>query len=186
MQDREHRDFLGIMTAMGAAFRAEMTEPLLSGYWLALQDLSLADFRSAAQKALRTSDRMPVPSKLRELAGDSGQLAALDAWTAVIGAIRAHGSWHSVDFGPVINATVRALGGWRQLCLSDRDQLHNFTRREFERVFGAMSTRPVEHLQGQPLMGQNDETPRKIQVGPAKPKQINGTPRKSLPPVERE
>lgn len=168
MQDRDREAFLAAINTLCGTFRVEATEALLDGYWLALEDVEAGAVKAAVGRALRTCERMPAPADLRKLIGESGAVAAMDAWDAVVRAIRSLGSHRTVDFGLVVNATVRNLGGWRQICMTDSDELHSFVRKRFEETFTAMSQRPAEHLSGAPLAGELDPTPVRVAIGQAK------------------
>ena len=154
MGPADRKEFATLVQTLGAAFGVEPSAPMLEAYWLALEDLGIAEVRRMVGAALRGGERMPPPATLRKLGGESQATAALDAWQAVVEAIRKHGHYRSVDFGPVVNTVVRQLGGWRQICATESDQLHNFVRREFERIYLATAQRPVEHLSTSPLLGE--------------------------------
>lgn len=134
--------FEHLMLALGATFRVEVTAALRVGYWLGLRDLPLAAVQEAVGKAMATARFMPTPRDLRDLAGVMGvDQRALVAWNAVKRAIRAVGSYRSVDFDdPVVNATVRTLGGWLRLCGTDSDEMDRFVAKDFQRVYRELSS----------------------------------------------
>ena len=188
MRSGDRDRFLELISALAASFRTEATEPLLMGYWIGLQDMAIEDFERAATKAIATCRFMPVPAELRDLAGTGQAIAAMDAWQAVIGAMRSVGRYRGVDFGPLVNAVIRNLGGWTRLCNTDSDELHSFTRKDFERVYATMSARPVEHLSGEHFPATLDDAPViRVAIGPAESKRmLNGGGHAKLAPVDRE
>lgn len=126
-----------IIRALAATFHTEPTDALLYGYWLGLEDLDLKVVQHAATRAMRESRFMPCVAELRELAG-VGALSAADralrAWTAFEAAVYRIGPYHSVDFDdPLVNATVRSLGGWETCCVKadNTADFETWTRKAF-------------------------------------------------------
>jgi hypothetical protein len=145
--------------------RKELSDAAIEGYWLALKDLADGQIRGCIVRALRESKFLPAPSELRELAGSGKAAAALVAWDAVRAAMRKHGYTTSVDFGPVVNAVVRNMGGWIRLDDMPTAELDVWGKKEFERVYGLLSTQSAESLNGAPLVGQFGGEPVRIAIG---------------------
>lgn len=160
MTDAELEKFAETMNSLGATFGVEPTRPWLHGYWLALKDLNLDDFQQGAARALATCKRMPVPADLREMSGAQTVAAgALVAWEEVRKAIRRHGAYESVDFGPLVNAVVRNMGGWVSLCGLETAELDKWTRKEFERIYATVAAQgPVHEERGKYLTGIHEAT----------------------------
>lgn len=166
MQNRDREAYVVAMNALCGMFRVEPSEPFLDGYWMALQDVSIDDVRAAVVKAARTCQFMPPAAELRKLAGAGAEQASIDAWNGVVNAIRKFGAYESVDFGPTVNAAVRAVGGWRRLCTADSAELHAFIRREFAQALEALSAVAEASLDGAPLVGQHRTPPVRIAIRP--------------------
>ncbi len=159
MRSTDKARFLGVMNALAAAFRVEATEPLLDAYWLALEDLDADVVSAAARRAMQQSQFMPAPSELRRLAGDLPLATrALHAWDSVVRTIGRHGAYLSVDFDdPIVNATVRNLGGWTRLCRTDSDEFDTWTKKEFQRVYVALASSGVSAEAAQYLPGLHEQ-----------------------------
>lgn len=157
-EDREQ--FTIVITSLAAAFGREPTEPLLMGYWLGLENMTLADVKRAACLAMKESKFMPVPAELRELAGIGGvkpEDRAVLAWQTVQCAMRRFGYYDSVDFADkTINAAIRTLGGWEGICIRDEEQDPKWLRQEFERTYAALCRTGVAADLTPPLVGFHD------------------------------
>lgn len=68
-------------------------------------------------------------------------------------AMNKHDYTRSVDFGPLVNAVVRNMGGWLWLCDRDKDDL-TFDRKKFEELYTLLSVKPQDELRGAYLPGQ--------------------------------
>ena len=197
MTEQERTTFSDSMTALGVIFGQAVDKTMRQAYWQFLRDLPMPDFLRAIEAAGKTLKWFPKPAELRELSGAGVAVNAAEAWEAVIGAMRKHDYTASVDFGPLVNAVVRNLGGWLWLCdRSERDL--TFERKKFEELYAAHATKDPAHLNGAPLLGQFGGTPVPIAIGGAlPPKQIGGNQPpfvdlvrqladdKSVPPGER-
>lgn len=103
--------------------------------WLdALCDLTEAELEFAIRRFNRDCTDFPTPAAVRRFAGPKGlsdeQRASL-AWDVVTATIRDRGAYVSVDFSDrLINAVIRAGGGWERLCSEPADQ-RVWTRKRF-------------------------------------------------------
>lgn len=164
MKAGDKKQFLALLEALAATFRVELDQALITGYWIGLRKLSIEDFEIAVDRAvseLSEYGRLPLPRSLLELVGaaeiPASQRAAL-AWTAVYDAIGTHGAYATVQFdNPATTATVRALGGWVELCGRPMSELQRFVGAEFRRVYEALSARPIDALHAKPMLGLHDQ-----------------------------
>lgn len=70
MQEGDRPTFGGLVMALAAAYRIEVSEPLIEAYWMALDDRELANVRAAVRRAIREGGKwMPTPSDLRSMTG---------------------------------------------------------------------------------------------------------------------
>ena len=147
-----------LMAALATTFRVEATEALAQGYWMALDDLPIEAVEQAIRSAMRGCERMPTGAELRKLTGEmTGAMRAVHAWGAVAKSISQHGAYASVSFDdPVINATIRNLGGWQKLCATEDEEL-KWVRKDFERVYGSLCVTGVSVESTQYLAGIHEQ-----------------------------
>jgi len=148
--------FSTIMRLLAATYDKIATEDIIEAYWGALKDLRLVEVQSAAQEARKTLEWWPKPAQLRKLAKDEvepGHRAAI-AWRAVRKALAEQGTYCSVNFDdPVVNATIRNLGGWVALGQKESKDFDIWTRKEFERIYQAIYATGVTEESGAYLTG---------------------------------
>lgn len=65
MEQADRQAFASLMYALGAVFGKEITEHMIAGYWLALEDATLEEVATAAKKCMRNSQFMPKPVELQ-------------------------------------------------------------------------------------------------------------------------
>ena len=102
-----------------------------AAYVRVLSRLDERTWKRTVEAALETCTFLPAPAELLELARGNAGDAARAAWDVVEKAMSRLGAWESVDFGEPINAAVRHVGGWAELCATDLEVLVH-RRREFE------------------------------------------------------
>jgi len=149
-------EFRAVLSMTAATLGRDLDEPTFEGYWDALQDLSIEDFALACTRARRERKFFPFPVELRALSGEiKPECRAIHAWHACARSAASCGAWESVCFDdPLINATVRNIGGWRQLCQKSGDDFSVWARKEFERVYvqlcaSGATVESCAHLVGQ-------------------------------------
>jgi len=140
MDNEDRAEFALVMQTLSAVFDKEATEDVIQAYWMGLNDLPLGDVKRGAETALKRSEWMPRPAHLRKMAGDvEPDHRAAIAWQAIRQALSQHGTYQSVDFDdPVINATIRNMGGWVALGQKKGEDFEVWTRKEFERIYQAI------------------------------------------------
>lgn len=174
MRDSDRERFVAVINAVAASFGSEPTEALLEGYWLGLEDLPMERVEAAAKRAIRSQSRMPRPAELRELSGEAPiAVLAVQAWSKLREAAGRYGAYSSVDFGPVMNATIRAMGGWNRFCT---EELNDFVRKDFEKTYGAFAAMGVAEEQGRHLVGLHEMTNRANNYAFDPPIRIAGVP----------
>jgi hypothetical protein len=190
MNRSEKPKFAILVESLAAAFRVDVTEALLEGYWMALDDLELNSVGAGAKRALRECRFMPTANELRSLSGEvRAEHRSVLAWDAFEAAVVRHGGYVSVDFDdPVINATVRNLGGWKRCCEMPADEFDTFLRKDFERVYSALFASGVPADRAAPLLGIHDaectksgfQAPKAIRVETGLPSQQRQLARESF------
>lgn len=103
----------------------ETSTELVEAYFIALVDLTDEQLEQAAAQAVRTLKWFPKVAELREIVGEqtahgAGVTTATEAIEQIYRTIREIGSYSSPRFDdPLLNRVVAAMGGWRELCLSE-------------------------------------------------------------------
>lgn len=164
------------LTILAETFGRQLTEAAMDGYWIALKDLSHERLSQATRRALSECRFMPSPAELRDFAGDglkALEAACAEAWGIVRRVMDTCDSYESVDFGPLVNAVLHNLGGWKELCEKTIPELV-WVRKDFERIYELFAYKPVDQLRGEFHMGTfGHMTPKCIAIGGvAPPKQI--------------
>lgn len=171
MTKREH--FATSIALLASTFNRTLPAAGIEGYWLTLQGLGEDELANATKRALAECRFMPAPAELLALAARGRSLTAdmAVAWQAVRRAINVHDYTDSVDFGPLVNAVVRNLGGWLRLCALGREDLDVWARKEFERIYTAFVEKDPATLNGDPHMGEFKTPPVPIAIGGVLPPQ---------------
>lgn len=164
MTEADEIDFQDGLTALAIVTGQVVTKPMRAAYWQFLRDLSIGDFKRAVGEAGRTIRFFPKPAELRELAGAGEKAAALAAWDAVRAANRKHGYTVGLDFGPLVNAVLRNMGGRRYLEDTPVSELDVWGKKEFERVYGLLATQDPLALNGAALAGAFGGAPVRIAI----------------------
>lgn len=156
MNDDTGRRFGEAIGVLGEAFRQKITPITIRAYELGLRDLDIAEIERAIADAIHQCKFMPSVAELREMAGVvPKESRAVIAWAAVKRAIRDVGEYKSVDFDdPTINATIRVMGGWEELCgIQAGEQFDVWARKRFEETYRSLSSSRVGDDLGRPLAG---------------------------------
>lgn len=156
MTKKEH--FASVMTMLAETFGRSLTDATLDGYWLVLEELSEEELRAAAKGALSTQKFMPSPAELRAFVRSPRNPNAdvVNAWQVVRKAIDVHDYLvASIDFGPLVNAVIRNLGGWDTMCRATLPELDNpgWLRKRFDEIYKSLATSDPQTLHGDPLDG---------------------------------
>lgn len=179
--------------ALAETFDRRPTDAMLTGYQLGLTDVPVDAIEAATAKAMKTCKFMPKPVELREPAGEAApEQRAVLAWQVV-----ADNAWlgpyKHIDFDdPLINATIRSMGGWVSLLDRPPAEFDKWARKEFIDTYTGFMRSGVDGEACHPLPGlsdigehqvrRTDGTVRTINLGG--PTLINtGLP--ALPGVER-
>lgn len=128
------------LNAAAALWRVEVTQPLVHGYWIGLRSLPIAQVERAFAAAMQRCRFLPTPAELRELvAGPKAEDRAVKAWACFERAVVVHGGYASVVFSdPVLNATIRSLGGWQRCCALPVDEFDKWLRQDFLKSYAAL------------------------------------------------
>jgi len=151
-----------IVAALAEMFNRELSHTGLLLYVQALDDLDVDTVQRAAGLAAKTCKFFPTPVELRELAGQARpEDRALLAWEAFATAVERVGGYASPDFDdPLINATVRALGGWQRVCELPTAEFDKWFRQDFVKTYTAFARAGVTGEVTSPLIGYFERTNR--------------------------
>lgn len=153
MTDRS--ELLQQVAALAANFNREADDAMFLAFECGLSDLPVADVKQAIGRAIRECKFMPTVAELRGLAGVMLPAdRAIKAWDEFVSGVVVHGYYASVDFDdPLINATVRSLGGWEPCCEKTGDDFDKWLRKDFERIYAAFMRSGVSPEAVSPLLG---------------------------------
>lgn len=144
----------GCVTILAEAFGKVTSPAMFRAYEIGLQGLTPDDVKAATHQALGTCRFMPAPAELRELVVGRLDDRAVQAWLAFEEAVMRHGYLHTVTFDdPVINATVRAVGGWEHCCGMPATEFDTFLQKRFQDTYKALARFGVSEAQAAPLVG---------------------------------
>lgn len=146
MTASDRRKFREIIIRLLAPFGRAVDAVGLDGWWLALQDLSIAQVDDAAVSLLRESRYPPTPADIRSAANVTIASQASAAWAMVIDAIRKYGSTYAPHFADTRAAeAARRMGGWPHLCSLSADELHSFRAKDFKDIYATLHAAPPDN-----------------------------------------
>lgn len=192
------------VTVLADTFGRKVNEVTFRAYELGLDGIQVEQLKIAIQQALQTCRFMPSPAELRELSGESLKLEdrAAAAWLAFNEACRPPlWLYRSVDFDcPVINATLRALGGWAAVSRLKNHhcgggEYTQFFKPQFEKTYAALcrsgiSAEQGRHLPGEyvtselPYFGLTDEQTAVVPIATGLPPLLGVAAAPALPPAD--
>ena len=117
-------------------------DTLLKMWYITLRNMTPDQLGLAILRYLETAaDQYCTPKLLLELGGVTvaDDTASVSAWDEVISEIKRVGGYQTPKFTDSRTAaTIRHLGGWVLVCDTPQEELHKWTRQNFERTFSAM------------------------------------------------
>lgn len=149
--EKQHRlEFASIIESLGVVYDRPITDEMLAVYFECLRDIPIWRLKAIAAAHVACNRFWPTPSELR---GANPSADAVRAWDASNAAVHLHGMYRHVCFeDPVVNATVRHLGGWPAFCSRDpKDE--TWTRKEFIQVYKSLAATGLTTEQAAPLAG---------------------------------
>ncbi len=178
MTDDDKVSFSDGLTALGVAFDKPIDTAMRQVYWQFLKDMSLEEFQTAVSLAGRRLKFFPKPAELRELAEGPKRITAAMQWANVRKVMDKLDIYGSPDFGPLVNAVIHALGGWKVLCEKTNPEL-GWYQKDFERLYADFSAKDLGTLRTAAHIGEHCKVPEWAGLGPVP------SPVKQLPSVER-
>lgn len=148
----------GCVASLCEVFGKTPSDGTFRAYEIGLHGLEPEQIRIATTLALQNCRFMPPPSELRDLIFHSGQDRAVKAWLAFEQAVTQCSFYVSVDFDdPIINATIRSLGGWQACCETPASEFDNFLRKRFIDSYCSLLRTGISDDQAAPLLGWFDQ-----------------------------
>lgn len=153
------REFAEAIALMVASVGRSMSSDQSGAYFELLQDLTVDQLKQGIVGAIRQHKfaGFPPVGLIRECAAGPQALPpndrAIAAWDAVRAEISRTGGYRSIEFDDVvINATIRALGGWVHLTDRTIDELV-WIRKEFLETYRSLAASGVSGERTGPLPG---------------------------------
>ena len=148
--------------------KAPMSPSAFQMYWTAVSHLPIELIEYGFERCGSECKFFPKPIELLERCCPiSPEERAIRAWPAVTQAIKSAGSYQSVDFDdPLINATIRSLGGWVSICKMPEAQFNSWVRKSFITAYVQFFMRGVSMQACRALNGKSPDTggSRKIKM----------------------
>lgn len=139
---------------LAEAYRQTATETTFAAYEFGLTDLSDEQVKRAVATAIRSCKFMPTVKELRELASGMKDIdRPAVAWEALL-QVQLNPYSH-VDFDdPLINATIRSLGGWPTFIERfDGSEGEKWARKDFMECYSRLLSAGVNGDVCRPLPG---------------------------------
>lgn len=168
MKPADFDDFETVLQAFAALKGRQLTPPMIELYWRAMHDWDIAEFQAASVRLLKTCKFFPTPAEFEDLRR-AGRETPGEAWIRAKNIARnlgvSDGQFQEASSDdPVLDAAVRAIGGYRALAMSTHDTLRYLESRfveHYETIRDAEATRkavpeiagPVRHALPAPEPG---------------------------------
>lgn len=129
MQPPERAEFLRILNGLAALKPGKpLTPEGLEVFWQALAGWSIGEFRAAAAHLARAVEFMPNPYHFEQLRLATRPTAG-EAWTRAVEHAATSAYRHGLLGNHVVDACVRAIGGYAAIAMCEADKLHFLERR---------------------------------------------------------
>lgn len=178
----------GCVTVLAEAFGKKTSHGMFEAYRLGLRGLSSEQVQAATQSALERCRFMPAPAELRDMVYLRPEDRAVKAWLAFGAAVTQYGYIASVTFDdPIINAAIRALGGWQHVCSMPASEFDAFLPKRFEATYCSLARSGVSGEQSAPLLGWIDQS-NQLNGHSSQPVALidTGMPAKPLPRIHEK
>jgi hypothetical protein len=165
MNANEKKRLAVAVGVLGESFGREVTGITIRAYELGLEGIIIDEIEKAVSRAIAEKKFMPVPSEVRELAGDIPPAdRAIKAWAIVMQQIGRYDYYNTMLFDdPIINATIRNLWrNWIVFCDALEKEGDKWMRKDFERVYISLMRSGVGQDGTTPLLGWTENNNRKL------------------------
>jgi len=190
MNKNDRTQFESILTVIAEAFDKQLSGSQLDLYFLALQDLTLEQFKKAGNIIIQTARFFPKPVDFREAVKGT----VLDKTTQAVlqfeNAVRRHGYYASVIFeDKIIHACVEALGGWQEIYQDWGYENWTWVKKDFEKHYEYFLKYPPSnipekligfHEQNNSSRGYLDDIPEPVLIGDGRQTEISDGEKKQI------
>lgn len=130
MRDADKPAFVAILNQLAAIKPGgKLTQEAYEGWWMAMMDWPIEEFRKAAAHLARTVEFFPNPFHFDQLRRTAAEQTAGDAWALVLAKVRTISPRETASVTPKIDAVVRQMGGYGHLaCMTQEDLPHRQRR----------------------------------------------------------
>ena len=159
MNEADKPEFVAALTELAALKPgAKLTPESYVAWWNAMQPWDIVDFCDACARLRDSMEFMPNPYHFEQLR-KAGRTTSGEAWAEVLRIVRS-GEFRQANgqsTNPLIRATVRAIGGYEAVAMSNTGSTHFLEKRfaeHFESITDAEDTREaVPQLAGPSRLG---------------------------------
>jgi len=134
MNHTDKTEFARVLNGLAAFYRVDLTKEAYQMWWAAMQDWSIDSFRDAAGYLAKSCEFMPKPYDFEQLR-KAGQISTHEAWATALE--HAKGAYRYGKTDPMIERTVRAMGGWQSIAMCPTEKLP-FEQRRFMECYENM------------------------------------------------
>ena len=152
MKAENKKEFAELMISTAELYGKKVSKELMKLYFDILTDFSINDIKSAIGKHSLDSVHgtfFPKPADIaRHINSNQPQVEdkAELAWSVIVGEISRVGSYDNLEMeDKQALSTVRALGGWKNLCSKTYEQL-GWLKKEFLAIYTTYEKTPVDML----------------------------------------
>lgn len=164
---------IGILFSVAEMYGKELSQGALNIFFMGIKSLSQEEFEEAVSKHLEDQEKgmfFPRPADLigqvrrsgkqnSEMVGQSAELG----WSLVMDHLRKVGSYGDLNISDKVAVeTVRQMGGWKSLCMTQTDKM-SFKQREFMSLYQTVVKTPQSLLPDE-LAGRITESKRSSKV----------------------
>jgi len=138
--------FAKLMLGLGEIYDKQISEFMADIYYDVLKQYDYPAVEQAIRKviAIHKYQTLPKPAEIFEFLEYSQDDRALLAWLQVKEAISKAGYYQSVEFAdPIISNIIMELGGWMELCCSQKDEMP-FIEKRFKDLYRLMEKREIK------------------------------------------
>ena len=169
MTPAEKPEFLALLASVFSMYRQDTSEFLVGLWWDGMRHYDLEAVRDAMGRHALNPDVgqwCPKPADIVKMLQGSTKDSSMLAWTKVVEAARAVGTYKSVCFDdPLCNAVLNDMGGWIALGAVTEHELP-FRAKEFENRYRAYVVRPpAAWPTSLPGISERDNAARGLSVG---------------------
>lgn len=158
MENKDRPVFAAAIGALMELHGKTPSESMLDLYWESLKQLSVNDFKVAIGKVARECKFMPKPVEIIEAIERSTKITAAMQWAHVRNMMYKIDIYGSPDFGPLVNAVLHALGGWKVLCWKSLPDLVWY-QKDFERLYTEFGAKDLSGLRTDGHVGEFGKPP---------------------------